>query len=89
VSSNDCPCSYCSGNRERREEQARDIVQYTVKCGYQGVEDLGEFSARMIRGRFPGQPDRIHCPCKGCGGELEEIVSVRVIKARRREREWV
>jgi hypothetical protein len=80
---NDCPCSYCAGKREERHDD--DLFQYTVKCGYRGIEDLDSIRARIVPGRFPRQPDRISCPCKGCGGNLEEIVGVQVIKAKGRK----
>jgi hypothetical protein len=72
---------------EQEEEEQRDLVRYTVKCGYRDTEDLEWFHTHKINGRFPGQPDRISCRCKGCGSDLEEIVGVEVILSIRQKKE--
>jgi hypothetical protein len=80
-----CPCNYCTGKREKAaaDEAERDLMQYTVKCGYRGIEDLNQFHARKISRLLPGAHDLISYPCKSCAGNLEEIVSAKVVKKRK------
>ncbi|MDQ3967055.1 MAG: hypothetical protein M3275_01520 [Thermoproteota archaeon] len=83
-----CPCGFCIKEREKAAAtargQGRDLIHYTVRCGYQGLEPINEFYARKKSFAIPGIPDLISCPCKGCGGRMEEIVSQRLMRGKRK-----
>ena len=85
-----CPCGHCSHKREKAaavaKEQGRDLIHYIVRCGYQGLEPINEFYARKRSFGIPGIPDLISCPCKGCRGRMEEIVSQRLMRGKGRGR---